>query len=265
LITASLGPRRWLVLGFAVLLILQAPGVGLAAGVSDLISRVTEVNAEQWREASPTRVMITSNSDWARILFDDLNGTNTNGIRIKSVTNYGWLAGRDADDQAYAGRKIAWPDTEFDQIITRKGDMVAFFKGLGDFHDTEVYADLVLEVNVDLPQVYVWLMTGGKGTTEFVIASQDTGGIIWRDIVVAGGETQQVKRIMSPQPFFRTGRTESSIVVAWLSIAILVMIVLNFPILETVIERVRGKKSAREPERGREHPRGRRPSQKDVG
>jgi len=252
-------------LGFAVLLIWQAPGVGLGAGISDLISRVMEVNVEQWREASPTRVIITSNSDWARILFDDLNGTNTNGIRIKSVVNYGWLAGREADDQAYAGHKIAWPDTEFDQIITRKGDMVAFFKGLGDFHDTEVYADLVLEVNIALPQVYVWLMTGGKGTTEFVITSQDTGGTIWRDIVVASGETQQVRRIMSPQPFFRAGRTESSIVVGWLSIAVLVMIVLNFPILEALTQRVRGREPEREPERSRKDRRGRRPSQKDVG
>jgi len=226
---------------------------------------VMEVDADQWREASPTRVMITSNSDWARILFDDLNGTNTNGIRIKSVVNYGWLAGRDADDQVYAGHKIAWPDTEFDQIITRKGDMVAFFKGLGDFHDTEVYADLVLEVNVGLPQVYVWLMTGGKGTTEFVIASQDTGGMIWRDIVVASGETQQVRRVMSPQPFFRAGRTESTIVVTWLTIAILVMIVLNFPIIEALTQRVRGKEIEREPERGRKDRRDRRPSQKDVG
>ena len=262
---ASLGLRRWLAIGFAILLISQAPGVGLAADVSGLISRVMEVDADQWREASPTRVMITSNSDWARILFDDLNGTNTNGIRIKSVVNYGWLAGRDADDQVYAGHKIAWPDTEFDQIITRKGDMVAFFKGLGDFHDTEVYADLVLEVNVDLPQVYVWLMTGGKGTTEFVIASQDTGGMIWRDIVVASGETQQVRRVMSPQPFFRAGRTESTIVVTWLTIAILVMIVLNFPIIEALTQRVRGKEIEREPERGRKDRRDRRPSQKDVG
>jgi len=244
LIMASLGLRRGLVLGFAILLISQASVVGSADATSGLIC-----------EAS-TRVIISSNSDWGRILFDDLNGTNTNGIRIKSVIDYGWLAGKDGDDQAYAGHKIAWPDTEYDRAIARKGDMVAFFKGLGDFHDTKVYADLVLEVNIDLPQVYVWLMTGSKGTTEFVIDSQDTGGTIWRDIVVGSGETQQVKRVMSPQPFCRTGRIENSVVMTWLSIAILVMIVLNLPILETLEKRLRGKKSARQPKRGGEHRRG---------
>jgi len=197
--------------------------------------------SDGWREAFPTRVLIRSTADWGRILFDDLNGTNSNGIRIKSVVNSGWIEGRDADDQLYAGHKIAWPDTEYDRVIVRRGDMVAFFKGLGDFHSTEVYADLILELDIELPRVYVWLMTGGNGTTTYEIVSQDTGGTIWRDIVVGTGETQQVKRVMSPQPFFRAGRTESTIVVAWLSIVIVVIIVLNFPIAELLRQRSRAK------------------------
>ena len=200
-----------------------------------------EVDQPMWREASPTRIIIRSTADWGRILFDDLNGTNSNGIRIRSVVDSGWLRGKESDEQVYAGRKIPWPDTEYDRVIARKGDMVAFFKGLGDFHDTEAYADLILEINVDLPRVYVWLMTGGNGRTNFEIVSHDTGGTIWQDIVVGSGETQQVKRVMSPQPFFRPGRTETTVVVTWLSIVIVAMIVLNFPILEAVRQRLRRK------------------------
>jgi hypothetical protein len=222
--------RRCLVLAFAVLVISQAFSTSSA-----------EVAAAQWREASPTRVIIRSTADWSRLLFDDLNGTNSNGLRIRTVAGSGWLEGKDSNDQLYVGRKIAWPDTEYDTIVARKGDMVAFFKGLNDFHYTEVYADLILEVNIDLPRVYIWLMTGGNGTTSFEIVNQDNGGTLWRDIVVAGGETQQVKRVMSPQPFFRPGRAESSVVVTWLTIGILVMVILNFPILETMLALVRRK------------------------
>lgn len=229
-----------------ILLVAQTNGARLATGISDPDSRLMEVDAPTWREATPTRVIIRSTADWGRILFDDLNGTNSNGIRIRSVVSIGWLGGRDPDDQLYAGRKIAWPDTEYDRIIARKGDMVAFFKGLGDFHYVEAYADLILEVNLELARVYVWLMTGGNGTTTFEIVSQDTGGTIWRDIIVGSGETQQVKRVISPQPFFRPGRTESTVVVTWLSIVIVAMIVLNFPVLEAVMERLRSKRRTRE-------------------
>ena len=222
--------RRCLVLGFAVIIISQAFSASSA-----------QVIAGQWREASPIRVIIRSTADWGRVLFDDLNGTNSNGLRIRSVIDSGWLEGKDSDDQLYVGRKIAWPDTEYDTIVARKGDMVAFFKGLNDFHYTEVYADMILEVNLDLPRVYIWLMTGGNGTTSFEIVNQDNGGTLWRDIVVAGGETQQVKRVMSPQPFFQPGRVESSVVVTWLTIGILVMLVLNFPLLETGLALVRRK------------------------
>lgn len=228
----SLGIQRCLTVAFAILLILQASGASFA-----------EVTPAQWREASPTRVIIDSTADWARVLFDDLNSTNSNGLRIKSVVSSGWLEGRESDDQLYAGRKIPWPDTEYDKIVVRKGDMVAFFKGLNDFHPIEVYADLILEVNVDLPRVYIWLMTGGNGTTSVEIVSQDTGETIWRDIVVAAGETQQVKRVMSPQTFFHPGRTETSVVVTWISIVTVVIVVLNFPIIEAFGRLFRRKKT----------------------
>jgi hypothetical protein len=208
-----------------------------------------QVAGDQWHEADPVKVLIDSTADWARILFDDLNGTNTNGMRIKSVLGSGWLVGNDDNDVLDAGRKIPWPDTEYDRIVTRKGDMVAFFKGLRDFQYTEAYADLILEVDTSLPQIYVWLMTGGNGTTTFDIVSKTTGGTIWRDVIVAAGETQQVRRVMTPQPFFRAGRAESAVVVAWLSIVIITIILLNFPILEVINRRIRRRGETRSSQR----------------
>jgi hypothetical protein len=165
-------------------------------------------------------------------MFDDLNGSNTNGIRIRSVLESGWTFGKDASNVLDAGRKVPWPDTEYDHIIIRKSDMVSFFKGLGNFRYTEAYAVLVLEVDTSLPQIYLWLMMGGNGTTTYQIASQATGGTIWRDVLVGNGETQQVRRVLTPQPFFRTGRTENGVVVVYLAALVVIIIVLNFPIFE---------------------------------
>ena len=234
--------RRYLALALTALFLLQATGSGIGLNFSWL----TYVGAQDqlWREADPVKVIIDSTADWGRIVFDDLNGTNTNGLRIRSVLSSGWLIGKDENDILDVGRKIPWPDTEYNQIITRKGDMFVFFKGLLDFQYTEAYADLILDVDVGLPQVYVWLMTGGNGTTTFQVVSKDTGGTIWRDIVVGGGETQQVKRMMSTQPFFRTGRTESAVVVAWLSIALIVIVILNFPIVGALKRRIQRKRTA---------------------
>jgi hypothetical protein len=239
---------------FVILLILETLGIGNAANASRSTngSAGTE-GSDNWQEAAPVRVIMRSNSDWGRILFDDLNGTNSNGIKIKSVLSSGWLEGRETDYVVYAGRKIAWPDTEYNRSITRYGDMIAFFKGLRHFHDAVAYADLTLEVNLGLDRVYVWLMTGGNGTTTFEIVSRDTGGIIWQDIVVGTGETLQAKRVMSPQPFFEAGRAENSIVVTWLSIVVLAMIVLNFPVVEAIRKRMRRKADGSEPRRRKKY------------
>jgi hypothetical protein len=239
---------------FVILLILETLGTGNVASTSRSINGSAGTEAsDDWREAAPVRVIMRSNSDWGRILFDDLNGTNSNGIKIKSVLSSGWLEGGGTDYVVYAGRKMAWPDTEYNQSITRHGDMVAFFKGLRDFRNAVAYADLTLEVNLDLNRVYVWLMTGGNGTTTFEVISRDTGGMIWQDIVVGTGETLQARRVMSPQPFFEAGRAESTIVVAWLSIVILVIIVLNFPVVGAIRKRMRRKTDRNEPRRRNQH------------
>jgi hypothetical protein len=239
---------------FVILLILETLGTGNTASASRSTSGSAGLDAsDNWQEAAPVRVVMRSNSDWGRILFDDLNGTNSNGIKIKSVLSSGWLEGRGTDYVVYAGRKMAWPDTEYNESITRHGDMVAFFKGLRDFNNAVAYADLTLEVNLDLNRVYIWLMTGGNGTTTFEIISRDTGGIIWQDIVVGAGETLQVRRVMSPQPFLEAGRAESTIVVAWLSIVILAIIVLNFPVVEAFRKRMRRKPDRSEPRRRKQY------------
>jgi hypothetical protein len=197
-----------------------------------------------WHE-EPVRVIIQSTSDWGRILFDDLNGTNSNGLGIQSVLDSGWTTGKDFDYVLQAGRKLAWPDQVYGRIVLRHGDLVEFFKGLNNFHYTQVYADLVLNVDASLPQVYVWLMGGGNGTTTFQITSPATGGTIWQDIIVGNSVTQQVRRVMSPLPFLHPGRTESLVVIAWLGIVVAAIIILNFPVLELVHRRIKQARQAR--------------------
>lgn len=197
-----------------------------------------------WHE-EPVRVIIQSTSDWGRILFDDLNGTNANGLGIKSILGTGWSTGQDFDDSLQAGRKLSWPDQVYGQTVLRHGDLVEFFKGLNDFHYTEVYADIVLNVDASLPQVYLWLMGGGNGTTTFEITSPATGGIIWRDIIVGNTVTQQVRRVMSSEPFLHPGRTESSVVIAWLGIVVFAIVVMNFPVFEIIYRRIKRARQSR--------------------
>jgi hypothetical protein len=197
-----------------------------------------------WHE-EPVRVIIQSTSDWGRILFDDLNGTNSNGLGIQSVLGSGWTTGKDFDDLLQAGRKLAWPDQVYGRIVLRHGDLVEFFKGLNDFHYTAIYADLVLNVDASLPQVYLWLMGGGNGTTTFEITSPATGGTIWQDIIVGSSVTQQVRRVMSPLPFLHPGRTESLVVIVWLGIVVAAIIVMNFPVLELIHRRIKHARQAR--------------------
>ena len=215
-----------------ILLLLLCLSGGLGSSFITNTPGIVAAQNPDWREVEPVKVTIDSTADWGRIMFDDLNGSNTNGIRIRSVLESGWTLGKDASNVLDAGRKVPWPDTEYDHIIIRKGDMVSFFKGLRNFRYTEAYAVLVLEVDTSLPQIYLWLMMGGNGTTTYQIASQATGGTIWRDVLVGNGETQQVRRVLTPQPFFRTGRTENSVVVVWLAALVIIIIVLNFPIFE---------------------------------
>ncbi|HKM50891.1 MAG TPA: hypothetical protein VJZ75_06910 [Candidatus Bathyarchaeia archaeon] len=204
-----------------------------------------------WRDTEPVRVVVRSTSDWGRILFDDLNGTNSNGIRLKSVLGSGFVTGQDSGYSHATldvGRKIPWPAEVYNQIEVRHGDMFGFFKGLGNFRFIEAYADVVLEFDVSTPQSYVWLMSGGNGTTTFQIVSPSTGGTVWRDLIIGQGHTEEVRRVMTPQPFFHPGRSESLVVVTWLIVAIVAIILLNLPVIELLhrrVKRARARSKAR--------------------
>jgi len=203
---------------------------------------VTAQPSPDWRDTEPVRVIIQSTSDWGRILFDDLNGTNSNGIRLKSVLDSGWVSGQVSGYSRATldvGRKIPWPAEVYNQIEVRHGDMVGFFKGLRNFRFSEAYADIVLEFDVSMLQSYVWLMSGGNGTTTFQIQSLSTGGTIWRDLIIGQGHTEEVRRVMTAQPFFHPARSESIVVVTWLIVAIVAMIMLNLPVLELIHKRTK--------------------------
>src|SRR3989304_7781372 len=101
-------PRAF-VIGLVAILIL---GDAHSALFESNLARSTYVEAqdqtgELWREAEPVKVIIDSTADWGRIVFDDLNGTNTNGLRIRSILSIGWLAGKKDDDGLAPGRKRA--------------------------------------------------------------------------------------------------------------------------------------------------------------
>jgi len=172
-------------------------------------------------------------------MFDDLNGTNSNGIKIASVLSTGWLTEKKSQYTLDVGKKIPWQDQLYNGTVVRYGDQVAFFKGLGDFQYSEAYADLTLDINESMPQVYVWLMSGGNGTSTFEINSISTGGTIWRDIIVGNGLTQQVRRIMSPEPFFGSDRAGDLTVMAWLVGALVFVVLLNFPVPELLAKKIR--------------------------
>ncbi len=228
--------------GIIILLLLTA-SIITAANHTQLVAG--QLLPAEWQETEPMRVIIQSTSDWGRILFDDLNGTNSNGIRVASVLASGWFTGKYIDYALDVGRKLPWQDQAYNQTIVRHGDLMSFYKGLRDFRYSEVYADVVFDVDLSLPQIYVWLMSGGNGTTTFEINNLADGGTIWRDIIVGNGVTQQVRRVMSPQPFFRPGRSESIVVAAWVSVALVLVIFLNFPILELLVYKIKRRRRGR--------------------
>jgi len=240
--------RRRLV-GLVILTLLV---ISIIAASSHVLPVAGQLLPAEWQETEPMRVVIQSTSDWGRILFDDLNGTNSNGIRIVTVLASGWFTGQYIDYALDVGRKLPWQDHAYNQTIVRHGDLMSFYKGLLDFRYSEVYADVVFAVDLSMPQIYVWLMSGGNGTTTFEINNLANAGTIWRDIIVGNGVTQQVRRVMSPQPFFHPARSESIVVAAWVSIALVLVIFLNFPILEFLVYKIKRRRRGRTNELGSE-------------
>lgn len=187
-------------------------------------SRDNEPPATGWQRAPEIRIIMDSTADWARIMFNDLYGTNLNGIRIAEFGSHGWLLGNDSDDRIDAGRGLTFVDIIYNSTVAKTGDIIGFFKGNNDFRHTKMYADLILEVNTDMSQVSIFIMLAGAGTTTFEFTNKKSGTIIWQDTDTGNSFTQYSRRSMSPDVFFAKERIEE-VIVFYLAVAAVVTIV----------------------------------------
>jgi hypothetical protein len=201
----------------------------LSMRVYSMASGDTEV-PERWVKTPTFRLLMKSTADWARVMFDDPEGRNTNGIRIYEVKAYGWLLGNDGDDVIDVGKDLTWYDVLYNGTSTVKtGDIVAFFKQNNDFDYTEMYADIVFEVDESRDQVYIYLMVAGQGTTTFELINKETGAVVWRDIVTGIGGTQHIQRFIPTRLFIRSVQVESITVLSLALITVFIAIIFNIP------------------------------------
>jgi hypothetical protein len=196
----------------------------LATGVVRL--HATPPHDAAWRETPPIRLVMKSTADWARIMFDDEVGNNTNGIRFKYILAYGWLKGNDSDDEISIG-KSAWYDVLYNITVKKTGDIVAFNKQRNDFDYTEMYADIVFETDMSVITGYVWLMLAGQGTTTFQLKNLKDGYVIWEETLSGTGHTRHVKRYIMIDSFFRRWEISPTSIVVLTLIVILVMVLLG--------------------------------------
>jgi hypothetical protein len=183
--------------------------------------------AHGWQRTPEIRIVMDSTADWARIMFNDLYETNTNGIRVAEFGARGWLAGNHTDDRIDAGRDLTFVDIIYNGTVVRTGDIVGFFKGNNDFSHTRMFADVVLEVNEDVRQVSIFVMIAGAGTTNFQFINKESGQVIWEDTQTGNSFTQYTRRWMSPDTFFTTTHIEATLVLVLAAGAVITMIALN--------------------------------------
>jgi len=195
-----------------------------------------------WRETPPIRVIMKSTADWARIMFDDEVGNNTNGIRFKYVLACRWLKGNDSDDEISIG-KSAWYDILYNLTVKKTGDIVAFNKQRNDFDYTEMYADIVFETNMGTITGYVWLMLAGQGITTFQLTNLEGRYVIWEETLSGTGHTRHVKRYILMDSFFRRWEISPTSIVVLTLIVILVMVLLG-PVIPSRKGKLRSEKAA---------------------
>jgi len=195
------------------------------------LTREVATDGVGWRETPPIRVVMRSTADWARIMFDDEVGNNTNGIRFKYVLAYGWLKGNDSDDEISTG-KSAWYDILYNLTVKKTGDIVAFNKQRNDFDYTEMYADIVFETDMGTITGYVWLMLAGQGITTFQLTNLEGQYVIWEETLSGTGHTRHVKRYVMIDSFFRRWEISPTSIVVLTLIVILVMVLLG-PVIPT--------------------------------
>ena len=191
----------------------------------------SDVQTTGWQATPEIRIVMDSTADWSRIMFNDIYGTNTNGIRVLDFGAHGWLSGNDSDDRIDAGHGLTFVDVRYNGTVTETGDIVGFFKGNNDFRHTKMYADVVLDIDMGMNSVYVYLMLAGAGTTTFEFINKETGTVLWQDSDTGRTFTEYVLRSMPPQTFFTTEKIDTLLVIALVIGGLISMVILNpFPI-----------------------------------
>jgi hypothetical protein len=187
----------------------------------------SDIPTTGWQESPEIRIIMDSTADWARIMFNDLYGTNTNGVRVVGFGSRAWLSGNDSDDRIDAGHDLTFVDVLYNSTVTKTGDIVGFFKGNNDFRHTKVFIDVDLEINLGQSSVYVVLMLAGAGSTTFQFINKQTGLLVWQDSESGRTFTEYVLRSMSPQAFFTKETIDTVLILALVSGGIISMILLN--------------------------------------
>lgn len=177
-----------------------------------------------WIKTPAFRIIMKSTADWARIMFDDTS------IRFFNIEGYGWTIGNDEDDIIDVGSELTWYDILYNGTSTKKtGDIVAFFKQNNDFDYTEMYADIVFEVNEKYDKTIIFLMVAGQGTTTFEFINKETGTVVWKEIITGIGGTQHIQKFIPAQNLLRSVKVDTSTVLSITLITICMIIILNIP------------------------------------
>jgi len=209
-----------------VLLAADLIPLNAAAGNLRVDSKDPGIVAARWRETPPIRVIMRSTADWGRIMFDDEVGNNTNGIRFKHILSCGWFSGNDSDDEISVG-KGTWYDVLYNVTVKKTGDIVAFNKQREDFNYTEMYADVVFEIDASMISGYIWLMLAGQGITVFQLTNLQDQYTIWQETMSGTGHTRHVRRYIVLDSFFRRWEISPTSVVVLTLMAILMIILLS--------------------------------------
>jgi hypothetical protein len=232
-------PLRAISIISTVLLATGLAPLDAVAGNLGADSKDPGIVAARWRETPPMRVTMRSTADWGRIMFDDEVGNNTNGIRFKYILSCRWLNGNDSDDEVSIG-KGTWYDVLYNVTVKKTGDIVAFNKQREDFKYTEMYADVVFEIDAGMISGYIWLMLAGQGITVFQLTNLQDQYTIWQETMSGTGHTRHVRRYIVLDSFFRRWEISPTSVVVLTLMAILMMILLSPVIPRRSVSRRKG-------------------------
>lgn len=202
--------------------------LGSTIAVATFLSRTprNQRQTQGWERTPEIRIIMDSTADWSRIMFNDLFGTSDNGLRIVQIHQHGWLLGNDSDDRVDTGR-LTFIDIIYNSTIVKTGDIIGFFKGNNDFRHTKMYADAIFEINMNMRQVFVFIMLAGAGTTTFEFINKETGSIIWQDAETGNSYTQYVRRWIPSGSFFVKQAIDAVLIVLMVTGAGIVIVALN--------------------------------------